>query len=84
MPEMISGMFGSGIRLHQETNSPIMYSISTLNLSRDGFSRTHTYVRLKVAMQGMSTTSFCTQDHKADIKINEREVGILAGKGKTI
>jgi hypothetical protein len=40
------------------------------------------YVRLKVAMQGMSTTSFCTEDHKADIKINEREVGSISWEGQ--
>ncbi len=40
------------------------------------------YVRLKVAMQGMSTTSFCTNDHKADIKINDREVGSISWEGQ--
>lgn len=33
------------------------------------------YVRLKIAMQGMSTSFFCQNDHKAYIKINDKIVG---------
>ncbi len=40
------------------------------------------YVRVKVAMQGMSTTSFCTNDHNADIKINDKVVGSISWEGQ--
>ena len=35
------------------------------------------YVRLKIAMQGMSTSFFCQNDHRAYVKINDAKVGEL-------
>ncbi|MBK9099577.1 MAG: hypothetical protein IPM14_15985 [bacterium] len=40
------------------------------------------YVRLKVAMQGMSTSSLCQYDHKAYIIINGKEVGNIVWDGQ--
>ncbi len=59
-----------------------MYLISTSNIFPCWFFPDSAYVRLKVAMQGMSTTSFCTNDHTADIKINDRIVGDISWEGQ--
>ena len=40
------------------------------------------YVRIKVAMQGMSNSSFCTNDHKAYIIINDEPVGDILWDGQ--
>ena len=40
-----------------------------------GWSTDSAYIRLKVALQGMSTSSLCTSDHKAYIRINQKNIG---------
>ena len=40
------------------------------------------YIRLKVAMQGMSTSSLCQNDHKAYIKLNTKILGEIAWDGQ--
>ncbi|HEY6437545.1 MAG TPA: C25 family peptidase propeptide domain-containing protein, partial [Ignavibacteriaceae bacterium] len=41
------------------------------------------YVRLKVAMQGMSTSTLCPNDHKAYILINEKKIGDISWDGQS-
>ena len=40
------------------------------------------YIRLRVAMQGMSTSSLCPFDHKASITINNKKIGEISWDGQ--
>lgn len=41
------------------------------------------YIRVRVAMQGMSLTSFCQNDHTAYIIINNKEIGSISWDGQS-
>ncbi len=41
------------------------------------------YIRLKIGMQGMSTSSFCTLDHRAYIYINNKKIGEATWDGQS-
>lgn len=41
------------------------------------------YVRIRVAMQGMSTSSYCSNDHKAYITINNITIGDISWDGQS-
>ena len=59
MQEMITEIFGFGIKLHQEINK---FRIDLFIISEQfpGWNTDSAYVRLKIAMQGMSTSSLCS------------------------
>jgi hypothetical protein len=56
-------------------NSEVSYAFVQFFESFPNWLTDSVYVRLKISMQGMSTSTLCTFDHKAYIKINEKVVG---------
>lgn len=40
------------------------------------------YIRIKIALQGMSTSSLCQNDHRAYIKLNSKVVGVVDWDGQ--